>query len=37
MRPAYVDISFILNILLETEMSDLAGQILRAHIETRTS
>jgi len=35
MRLAYIDTSFILSILLETEKSDLAEQILEAHHDSR--
>jgi len=35
MRPAYIDTSFILSILLETEKSDLAEQTLEAHRDLR--
>ncbi len=35
MRLAYIDTSFILSILLETEKSDLAGQTLEEHHDSR--
>ncbi len=35
MRLAYIDTSFILNILLKTEKSGLAEQILEAHRDLR--